>query len=379
MAFAVLYLPLIAEFGGSRAEVATVHSAVLLLGGFGGPLIGWALDRLGPRRLFQWGALLAAGAFLAASRVTSLGALVVVYGIVGGLGLAALGSQANMVVAALWYPGARGRAIAVADLGTGFGAFCFIPLAQALVSGVGWRATLLAWALLLVAIVVPLNAFQRLPAVAPLPAGGDGAHEPPAWTLGRAVGSAPFWWLALMRFSAACAFPLINTHMVAYAVGQGIAPAAAATALGSVSLVSLAGRLATGWLSDRIGRAPTLTIAYTSAALGIGCLALLAATGSPAALVLYVLFYGLAQGSSGIIASARAADVFAGSSFGAIYGWLTLAIGPGEALGAWVGGRIFDATGSYLPALAFALGALGAGVVAIWRVRPDPQRGASAG
>ena len=58
MAFAVLYLPLVTEFGGSRGEVATVHSAVLLLGGFGSPIIGWAFDRLGPRRLFtlRWGA-----------------------------------------------------------------------------------------------------------------------------------------------------------------------------------------------------------------------------------------------------------------------------------------------------------------------------------
>jgi phosphoribosylformylglycinamidine synthase PurS subunit len=60
MAFAVLYLPLVAEFGGSRGEVATVQSAVFLLSGFGSPLIGWAFDRLGPRRLFQGGAVLAA-------------------------------------------------------------------------------------------------------------------------------------------------------------------------------------------------------------------------------------------------------------------------------------------------------------------------------
>jgi MFS family permease len=373
MAFAVLYLPLVAEFGGSRAEVATVQSAVLLLGGFAGPLVGWAFDRLGPRRLFQYGAILTAAAFVVASRATSLPLLVVTYGVIGGLGLATLGSQANMIVAALWYPHARGRAIAVADLGTGFGAFCFIPLGQALVSTIGWRSTLLVWAALLVALVVPLNAFQRLPArEAPVVAAGRAAG---GWTLAAALRSAPFRWLAVMRFFAACAFPLMNTHMVAYAIGHGVAPAAAASALGAVSLVSLAGRLTTGWLCDRLGRAPALTVAYASAAIGIGCLSLLAPTGWPAWLVLYIAFYGMAQGSSGIVASARAADVFAGPTFGAIYGWLTLAIGPGEALGAWIGGKIFDATGSYLPAFGFAVVALGAGLVAIWRVRPPRSRG----
>ncbi|MEK7385488.1 MAG: MFS transporter, partial [candidate division NC10 bacterium] len=127
MAFAVLYLPLIDEFGASRGEVATVQSALFLVSGFTGPLIGWAFDRAGPRRLFQWSGVLAAAALVAASRATSLPLLVLTYGLLAGLGLAALGSQTNMTVAALWYPQARGRAIAIVDLGTGFGAFCFIP------------------------------------------------------------------------------------------------------------------------------------------------------------------------------------------------------------------------------------------------------------
>lgn len=377
MAFAVLYLPLVAEFGASRAAVASVQSAVLLLGGFAGPLVGWAFDRLGPRRLFQGGALLAAAAFVAASRAASLPALALAYGVVGGLGLAALGSQGNMIVAALWYPQARGRAIAVADLGTGFGAFCFIPLAQALVSRVGWRGTLLVWAALLVAVVVPLNAFQRVPDArgartsAPKPgAAGDD------WTLGAALRARAFWWLALMRFCGACAFPLLNVHLVAFAVGQGIAPAAAAAALGAVSLVSLAGRLTTGWLCDRLGRAPALTLTYASAAAGVGCLGLLAATRWPGWLVAFVALYGMAQGSSGIVASARAADVFAGRAFGTIYGWMTLAVGPGEAFGAWLGGKLYDVTGSYLPAFGVVVAALALGAAAIWRVRPAPRRAA---
>jgi len=374
MAFAVLYLPLIDEFGGSRGEVATVQSALFLVSGLTGPLVGWAFDRLGPRRLFQWSGVLAALALVAASRATSLPLLVVAYGLLAGLGLSALGSQTNMTLAALWYPEARGRAIAVVDLGTGFGAFCFIPLAQALVTTLGWRATLLVWAALLLLVVVPLNALQRLPEGAGAARGAaEEARGGPA--LAGAVRSAPFWWLGATRFFGACAFPLMNVHMVAFAIGQGIAAATAATALGAVSLVSLAGRLTTGVLCDRVGRAPTLTLAYASAAVGIGCLVLLSATGAPWWLVLYVAFYGMAQGSSGIVASARAADLFAGPSFGAIWGWLSLAVGPGEALGTWLGGTLFDVSGSYVPAFGFVVLALAAGVIAIWRIRPAMATG----
>jgi MFS family permease len=374
MAFAVLYLPLVAEFGASRAEVATVQSAVLLLLGVGGPLVGWAFDRLGPRRLFQSAAALAALALAVASAVHSLPALVLTYGVIGGLALCALGSQTQMVMAVLWYPRARGRAIALVDLGTGLGAFCFIPLGQALVTMVGWRGTLLVWAALLLVVVVPLNALQRLPGSPAVPAM---AAATAAATIGRAVRSPAFWWLALMHVGGSWAFPIMNTHMVAYAIGHGVPAERAAAALGSVSLVSLAGRLATGWLSDRIGRALTLTAAYGSAALGIACLVALGVTGQAPWLALYVVLYGLAQGSTGIIGSARAADVFAGPSFGAIYGWLVLSVGPSQALGAWTAGRIFDATGSYVPAFVLAAVALAVGVVAIWLVRDAAAAGAT--
>ena len=373
MAFGVLYLPLVAEFGGSRAQVAAVQSLLFVLGGFSGPLIGYALDRLGPRRLFQGGALLAAGGLAAASFATALPALFLTYGLAAGLGLAALGSQPNMVVAALWYPRARGKAIAVADLGTGFGAFVFVPLAQILVERFGWRTTLLIWAALLIALVIP-NAFQRVPANGrasePGPPGENARNH---WTLAGAIRSSAFWWLVLLRFFSGVSFPLMNVHMVAFAVGAGVSPMTAAGALGSVSLVSLAGRLVTGWLADRIGRARALSLTYGSAATGVALLSLLTLTGWPVWLLAYVLFYGMAQGSGGIVSSARAADIFAGRSFATIYGWIVLGTGPGEALGVWAGGAIYDLAGSYLWAFLLVVVGLGLGVLAIWQVRPSDR------
>jgi MFS family permease len=368
MAFGVLYLPLVGEFGGSRAEVAAIQSLALLLGGFSGPPIGYLLDRLGPRWLFQLSAAAAALGFVWASQTTSLSLLILAYGLVAGLGLSGLGSQPNMVVAALWYPTARGRAIAIADLGTGFGAFLFIPLAQTLVVLYGWRMTLLIWAALLLGIVIPANAFQRVPAIEPREKSSSDPSQD-EWTVARAARTTPFWWLILFRFVSSIGFPLMNVHLIAFAVGAGVSPVKAAAALGSVSLVSLAGRVATGWLADRLGRAPTLTLTYGSAIAGIACLFFMTATGRQEWLMAYVAFYGFAQGSGGIISSARAADLFAGAAFGSIYGWIVLASGPGEALGVWAGGAIYDLTGSYLWAFAVAVTAFALGIWAIWQVR----------
>lgn len=377
MAFAILYLPLVTEFAAPRAEVAGVQSVALLLGGFTGPLVGWGLDRFGAQRFFPASAALAAGGLVLASQAQSLGVLALTYGVIGGLGLSGLASQANMTVAALWYPKARGRAIALVDLGTGLGAFAFIPIAQALVSWFDWRVVLLTWAALLLLVIVPVTLLQRLPE-APEPLRGEeragvpseGGSTPAAhWTLAAAVRTSAFWHLIVARGFSAIGFPLMNVHMVAFAIGAGIPAVQAAAALGSVSLVSLGGRLATGWLADRLGRAPALSITYSSAILGIACLLLLGWTGAPGWLLVYVLLYGFAQGSGGIVTAARTADVFAGPSFGTIYGWMSLAVGPGEAIGAWAGGAIYDATGSYVGGFVFAALVLATAMLAMWRVR----------
>jgi MFS family permease len=370
MAFSALYLPLVAELGAGRGAVAAVQSGVVLLGGLAAPLAGLALDRWGPRRLFQGGALLAAAGLALASQAASLPGLVLAYGVVAGAGLACLSSPPNMVVVAQWFPGRRGRAIALADLGTPLGTFALVPLTQLLVERAGWRPALLVLAGLLVAVVLPANALQRLPedGVAP----GPGARRPAA--LAAAARTATFWRLAALRFATGVGFALINLHALAAAVGAGIPPVRAAAAIGSVAVVSLGGRVAVGWLVDRMGPGRAILAGFGCAVGGIACLGRLVATGEPGWLLGFVLLFGLAQGSGGIVATATATAAFRGPAVGAVTGWIAIASGPGEALGVWAGGALHDRTGGYPAALALAALALVAGIAAVWRVTAGPPR-----
>jgi predicted MFS family arabinose efflux permease len=359
-AFGVLYLPLIRELGEGRGAVAAVQSAVMLLGGLGAPLAGAALDRWGPRRLFQAGAVLAALGLVLASQAGGLSGLVLTWGLLGGAGLAMLGSSPNMVLVAQWFPRRPAWAIALADLGTPAGVFLLVPLAQLVVDRWGWRPALQILAALLVLLVLPANAVQRRPPSGPAAAarGVGGALRVPA-----------FWWLALVRFCAGVAFALVNTHVVALAIDAGVPPLPAAAAVAAVAVVSLAGRLAVGRLTDRLGAAPALTLAFTSALAGLACLGLLAASRQPVWLAAFVACYGLAQGSGGIVSTAAAAAAFPGPAVGAITGWIALASGPGEAVGAWAGGALHDRTGGYAPALVLSAAALAIGMTAIWQPR----------
>lgn len=371
LTFPVVYVALLEEFGWGRGEAAGIYSVATLMIGLGGPLTGSLLDRFGPRRLFVGGALVTAGGMALTSGARSLSQFYLTYGILTGIGNSALTSTPNMVLVSKWFPRGTGRAIAIADIGTGLGVILIVPAAQWVILHLGWRMTLLVLAGFLVMVLVPTNWHQGVPETGegdePLSPQGNAAAGPAGRgrTLRSAVARPHFWWLVLMRLASGIAFHMMNVHLVAYVIGAGYSKMIAASALGAVSTVSMLGRYLVGVASDRLGRGTALTLAYTSTTIGILALMTLPTAGL-VALVAFVLCYGLSQGSSGIVVAARAADLFQGGSFGRIYGWMSVTSGIGEGVGAWLGGAVFDRTGSYHLAFGAAIGALATGAVSLW-------------
>lgn len=370
LTFPVVYVALLEEFGWGRGEVAGIYSLTTLVIGLTSPLAGFLLDRFGPRRLFVSGALVTAGGMVATSWGHSLSHLYLTYGILTGIGQSALTSTPNMVVVSKWFPRGVGRAIALADIGTGLGVLLIVPAAQWLILRVGWRIALCTLAGFLVLVLVPANWGQRVPEAGdlagPIPPAGLASCRPLARdrTLRSAIEHPKFWWLVLARLCSGMAFQIMTVHLVAFIVGAGYGKMIAASTMGAVSMMSMLGRYLVGLASDRLGRALALMLAYTGTTLGILSLMTLTSAGSMA-LSLFVLCYGLSQGSAGIVMAARAADLFQGKSFGRIYGWISVANGIGEGLGAWLGGAVFDRTGNYYTAFAVAILALVVGASAL--------------
>jgi MFS family permease len=150
----------------------------------------------------------------------------------------------------------------------------------------------------------------------------------------------------------------VTTHQVAHIVEAGIDARRAAAAFGTVGLLSAVGRVTFGTLSDRWGRVPTALLSYVATAGGTLALLLLA-PGAPAWLLwAYVLPFGLTLGARGPIVAALAADVYRGRSFGAVLGVITFGNRLGSAIGPWLGGVIYDLTGSYRLAFAVSIAAL---------------------
>jgi MFS family permease len=335
--------------------------------------------------------LMAAG-FILATLVHQPWQLYATLGVLVGGGSVCLGYTGQSLFLPNWFVRRRGLAISLAFAGVGIGSIVLLPLAQVLIERSGWRAACWAAAVLVLALLAPLNLLlHRRPEDLGLQPDGDGAPAGavPAhaaanvvdaawaavdWTLGRAMRTGRFWWIAAGYFCALFSWYAVQVHQTKYLLEIGFSATTAAWALGLIGLVGIPGQIALGHLSDRIGR----EWAWTVGSLGFALcyLFLLLLQHAPSAYLLYLMV--LAQGLLGYgltpVFGAIPAEIFQGKHYGTIFGTLMLAAIAGGAVGPWLAGVIHDATGSYAGAFWIALGCSGFSVLAIWLSAPRRVR-----
>src|SRR5918996_3248597 len=354
--FSVFYSTLLQTFDWSHAAGASVYSVNQLVLAASAPFMGGVLDRFGPRWLFPAAATLVGVAWVACGTVHSLGQFMVFYGVLSALGQTAL-SLAMVVVSRWFQPTHRGRAIGLADVGTGVGHVLFVPGAAWLITNVGWRWAFIIVGVAVLVVLVPLNLLHR-------PTPSTGAPGLNAATLRGALRTRALWMLCLAHLCMTITMTMVNVHLVNFLVGTGmLLIVGASTVFSALSLVSLGGRMFFGWLADRLRGEGAFTIALSCTMAGYVMLLLLGALESRWPLYGFVVSYGFAQGAGGIAIAAKTVEVFHGPRLGTIFMVVTLSGHLGAAFGAWIGGRFFDLTGRYRLTFAPALppGPLGIG------------------
>ncbi|GAH36067.1 unnamed protein product, partial [marine sediment metagenome] len=141
---------------------------------------------------------------------------------------------------------------------------------------------------------------------------------------------------------------------------------------GLVGFTMMIGNLS-GFISDRIGREVTYTVATIGIIIGV-CALMLATPSLPWLLYLYVIFFGIFFGVGTPTVCSSLADLFSGKHYGAINGFLILGFGIGGAIGPWLGGYIFDVRGSYTLAFLAVIVAQGLSCIFIWLAAPRRVR-----
>ncbi len=394
--FGVFYVAILKDYGWGRGETAGAFSLGLVIHAFFAVVTGNLIDRFGPRTLFPLGAAFLAVGFAAASRITAIWHLYLLLGVVMSVGVNTLAFAPHMSLIPRWFIKKRGLACGLVVSGIGLGTMVMAPLIQFMIDTVGWRFAFLILAGIVIGAVVPMTAlFQRrspedvgqFPDGIVLHSGGTYAlqseefpkdtrssHLSKQWTLGTAICTKAFWWMAVLNSSVGFSTNMLVVHQAAHVVDAGYSPNLAALLVGLVGLFRSAGGVLGGFISDRVGREIGYTLGGGSAFMGIVFFLLVRDTSSPWMLYAFVILFGLGHGSIGPIQAAAVGDLFPGNSLGIIMGTFSIGWGLGGALGAFLGGYFYDHAGSYILPFLLVLININLGLLGIWMAAPRHGR-----
>jgi MFS family permease len=389
----VVYVALRDSFHWSAAATSGVFSLGGLIGALCAPLLGRLLDRIGPRWLFPLGGFLILFGYVTSSSASQLWHLYILYSILATVGENSISSFTTAAILSPWFPRNRGRVLGLADAGNSLGQVVFLPLAQALISAIGWRDTFRVFGVLFFLLVGPANFFlQRRPPILQdaARAGRPSGREPPPSSVGegrKGGGGAPsqmrvterhrvrrilrrpvVWFLVTARLLASMGTHLTHVHLVAFFIAAGYDPLLAASAIGAVGLVGMAGRPMSGALSDLMGREAVYTMGSGMQVGGIGVLLAFGDGQSLWPMILFVALNGLSDGIGGLVVGAKAADLFPSSALGSVMGLVQTGRGLGIMLGPLIGGLLFDLQGNYVVAFSLAVALVCVAIGCMWGV-----------
>ncbi len=374
--FGAFFDYLVNEFQCSRAALSGAFSLRGFEGGILGPVEGMLVDKFGPRKIMLVGVFLMGAGFMLLSRVANLTQFYLVFLLMIALG-AGLGlSSPAYIAVGNWFVRKQGIAFGLAQSGIGLGGL-IVPLLSWLIVQQGWRTAALVSGIAIPFVGIPIALLMRL---RPEHYGSvpDGEAAPPVvgqeggrrvdFTAGEALRTRAFWFLSVTFAIRLMVTGAVTVHFMPFLLDSGFPREVAAAALGSIVLISVAGRLIFGWLGDRIEKR------YVTAGLLMllaGSLVLLGQVKSLWQLVIFLVLYAPAYGGLATLMLAIRGQYFGRKAFGTIMGLSGMVTMLGTVAGPIFAGYTWDITGDYkLAFMVFAAAmALAVGLI-LWTRQP---------
>jgi MFS family permease len=383
----VMVKPIIADFGWSRSEVSaavfvnmTVFSLAILVA-------GRLYDRFGPRWVILVSSVLFSCGLLLMTGMTTLWQFILYYGVIAAAGLGGTTSPIFGAIISRWFERRRGTAISLALAGTSLGQFALVPLFTAILLGEGWRSTMLVVGLLCLVVNVVLvllvlrgdpEQLRKVPyghaqtvaegLTAAGAAGGARAArpEPRSLTLREAMRTGSFWLFTVAMFVCGAADFLLTTHLVPMATDRGIPTSTAVAMLAWFGLLSLGGILAAGPASDLIGNRVPMAAAF---ALRVVLFLLVVRYQTAWSFWVLSLGFGFTFLVTAPLTTTLMGRLYGFANIGLLGGFITTVHHVGGGLWAYLGGVVFDVTGSYTLAMAVSAGASAVALVCVLLIR----------
>lgn len=357
-AWSVFVLPLEKEFGWKRSDTSWVYTIAVVCFALTFIAAGRLQDVKGPKICAFLGGLLVSAGFFLASFTTSLVTLYVFFGVVVGIGNG-FGYSAPTPVASKWFPDKRGLVVGLMVGGYGGGQAIFGTLASGtMIPALGWRTTFQILSGVFLVMTMAGAALLKNP-----PPG----YRPPNWTppAGAAVSrhdfttiemltTPTFYFLWIAFAFGTTAGQMTISQLVPFAQSAGLGATVATYALIVTSLGNAGGRILSGWMSDTMGRLPTIRTMVVLSAIAMPTLFLWRAQVVPFFVLVAIVYW--CYGTQLSLFASTTADFYGTRNLGLNYGMLFTAWGAAGILGPGIAGRIFDRFGDYRYAFFSAAG-----------------------
>jgi len=339
--FGLWLQPITMDRGWTRETFAFALAIQNLSWGIAGPFAGMLADRYGAFRVLIIGSLFYAGGLVLMALATSGLAFTGSAGLV--LGLAQSGTTYAVVYGVIGRnvaPEKRSWAMGVAAAAGSFGQFLMVPLENWLIGSFGWQNALFLLGCLALAIV-PLAIGLKEPAAAK----ATGFQQSIGSALREALSYPSF--LLLMAGYFVCGFQVvfIGVHMPSYLKDHGLTPNVATTALALIGLFNVVGTYAAGSLGERMPKKYILSTIYALRAVVI--VVFISVPLTPMSVYVFASTMGVLWLSTVPPTNAVIAQIFGVQYMSMLGGFVFLSHQVGSFLGVWLGGRLYDATGSY--------------------------------
>lgn len=340
--FGLFTLPITGDLGFSRETYGLAMAIQNLVWGLAQPVAGGFADKYGTGRVLAAGALFYAAGMVGMAYSGTSELFYLTAGVLVGIGIAT--ASFGIVMAAFGRavpPEKRSFIFGLATAASSMGQFVFAPLGQAFITSFGWQ-TALIYIAALVLLIVPLALALR--------GKSEGVQEGEAdlkfmQALAQAWGHGSYKLLVIGFFVCGFHLAFVTVHMPAYLVLCGLSPEIGSWTIAVIGLFNVVGSLLAGYLGGKLPKQLLLATIYFLRAIATAAFLIIPI--SPASAIIYGAVLGLVWLATVPLTAGLVSMFFGPRYMGMLYGVAFLSHQVGSFIGVWMGGYVFDATGSY--------------------------------
>jgi predicted MFS family arabinose efflux permease len=339
--FGLFLQPISSDMGWGRETFALALAVQNLVWGATQPFAGMVADRFGSAKVMIAGCVFFVLGLVTMASVTAPWLFVLTAGVLIGVGLSGVTfSVVSGVLGRRFPPEKRSMALGISAAAGSFGQFAVLPFTQWLLANVGWHGALLALAAvgLLIAPLAAAMVERRDTHV-------HSFKQSAGQAMGEAIGHRGYVLLTLGFFVCGFQVVFVGVHLPAYLADRGLPPHVAVMSLALIGLFNIVGTYTTGWLGGRVSKKYILSFIYFARAVVFALFFWLPLT--VFSVYAFAVALGLLWLSTVPPTNALVAQIFGVRYLAMLSGFTFFSHQIGSFLGAWLGGKLYDTTGSY--------------------------------